>query len=147
MKLFQILLPLILVYFLTYEATASDKYVNVAKSLSAQKYDNTLPPIQVDQWLKEIIPDHLSIKWGEYITACGEQSGNPQTDKNRNFPLCAEVLINQNNNNVGYLLLFIGAEKQGDLEENASLYYGFIKIRNEQITINTLSELKKINWN
>ncbi len=81
------------------------------------------------------------MEWGPYITDCGEQTGNPEIDKARDLPLCAEVELKEDDKLVGYLLLFIGTEKEGLIKEKACLYYGYITSNGKQITIKKLSDL------
>jgi len=145
MRYIALFLLLISVCFSPSPAFPTDGQLDFAKSLTAKDYDDNLPPIQIDQWLKSITPAHFDIQWGNYITACGEQSGNPQLDTDRDLPLCAEVSITENNKTKAYLLLFIGTEKKGNLKESANLYYGFINTNDEQTTIKKLRELKNIN--
>ncbi len=147
MKKFKQILLLIsisLIFFLSSQAIGDEQNINFAKSLTAKEYDSTLPSIPIEKWLKSIMPKHVIVEWGKHITACGEQTGNPEIDKNRDMPLCAEVELKENNKTIGYLLFFIGTENKGMIKKKACLYYGFINSNNKQITIKKLSELKNI---
>jgi predicted transglutaminase-like protease len=59
-------------------AIADDKQVQFAQSLNANVYDKTLPPVQIEQWLKEVVPDHLNIMGGIYhrMRGTNRQSAN-----------------------------------------------------------------------
>lgn len=125
-------------------ALADDDYLSFAKSLQAKDYDSNLPPMPIEQWLKSVLPHGIMAVWNPNITDCGEQTGDPAIDKDRDMPMCAEIELKENSRLVGYLLLFIGTEKKGKLKEDAGLYYGDIKKNEETITLKKLGDLSKI---
>ena len=140
-----LLLSIIPIFLLSpHPAAADDEKVSFAKSLTAREYDNTLPSIPIEKWLRSILKESIVIEWGAYITDCGEQTGNPEIDKERDIPLCAEVELKEDNNLVGYLLFFIGTENEGVVKEKACLYYGHINSNGKQIAIKKLSDLANI---
>jgi hypothetical protein len=127
----------------SYQVTADDQKVSFAKSLTAKDYDNALPSIPIEKWLRSTLQKDILIEWGTDITDCGERTGNPEIDKIRDVPLCAEVKLKKDNTVIGYLLFFIGTENEGMMKEKAALYYGYFNSDNKQITIRKLSELNK----
>ena len=102
----------------------ADVRVQFAKSLPAQAYDATLPAVPVEQWLAAHLPQGVTAHWGEFITDCGEQTGDPAVDRQRDMPLCAEVELKRNDKLVGYLLLAVGTSKKGVSREQAGLFFG-----------------------
>ncbi len=126
------------------KTVADDPKIAFAKSLTAKDYDDALPSVPVEQWLKKTLPENIIIKWGEYITACGEQAGKPELDQERDMPLCAEVELKEDKNTIGYLLLFIGTENKGLLKEAACLYDGYINTNDKQMPLRKLSQLSRI---
>ena len=60
------------------------------------------------------------------------------------MPLCAEIELKKKDKSAGYLLLFVGTEKKGKLEEAAGLYYGYIKQGDKTINIKKLREITKL---
>lgn len=123
---------------------ADDDYIIYAKKLEARKYDNKLPSIPVERWLTLALPGGIVAVWGKNVTDCGEQTGDPETDKGRDMPMCAEIELKEKDKSVGYLLLFIGTEKKGKLKDNATLYYGYIKQGNKTIEFKKLGDIKKM---
>lgn len=144
MKLILLLCIVLLFLLSPHPAAADDEKVSFSKSLTANEYDNVLPAIAIEKWLRSILKESVAIEWGAYITDCGEQAGNPEIDKERDIPLCAEVELKEENRLVGYLLLFIGTENEGVIKEKACLYYGYINSNGKQITITKLSELEHL---
>jgi len=103
-----------MIFFASSPTMADDDYVRFAKSLSAEKYDKSLPSVPVEQWLTSALPRGIAAAWGDNVTDCGEQTGNPAIDSERDMPLCAEIELKQKDKSVGYLLLFVGTEKKAD---------------------------------
>ena len=122
-------------------ALAEEDYVAFAKLLLARDYDASLPAQPIEQWLASTLPQGMTPAWGEHITDCGEQTGDPAIDKERDMPLCAEVELKQKEKTIGYLMLMVGTEKKGRLRNGAGLYFGNIKRNNETVWIKKLSEL------
>ena len=122
-------------------AAADDEKVLFSKSLTAKEYDHSLPSVPIEKWLRSVLNRNTVIEWSPHITDCGEQTGNPDIDKGLDIQLCAEVELKEDNKVVGYLLLFIGTEKEGLSKEKAGLYYGYINLHGKEITIKKLSDL------
>jgi len=133
--------------FVSSPTMADDAYVNFAKSLPAKKYDKKLPSIPVEPWLTSILPRGIVAVWGENVTDCGEQTGDPEIDKERDMPLCAEIELKKKDKSVGYLLLFVGTEKRGKLKDDAALYYGYIKKDDKTIELKKLQEIMTMKGN
>lgn len=74
---------------------ADDDYVVFARSLLARDFDASLPAEPIEQWLKASLPEGMKAIWGEYATDCGEQTGVPAIDKERDMPLCVEIELLQ----------------------------------------------------
>lgn len=123
---------------------ADDEYVKFAKSLSARDYEQGLPYMPIDPWLKSILPKEIVAVWGKHVTDCGEQTGDPAVDRQRDMPFCAEVTLKQNDHTVGYLLLFVGTQKKGKMKDSSRLYFGNIKQAGKTLMLRKLSDLTRI---
>jgi len=145
MKTLATVIVAIIFFCVPEQSVAANDYVTFAKSLLARDYDSSLPAISIEQWLESILPRGTGIVWGNNETDCGEQTGDPSIDKERDMPLCVEVTLVQENRTVGYLSLFVGTDKKGKLKNSAGLYYGFIKEGEKTIDLKNLRELKKLN--
>jgi len=143
----KILSPAIVVFMILFvgsQAMADDDYVSFAKSLQAKNFDKNLPSIPIEQWITSSLPPDIAAVWGKNVTDCGEQTGDPKIDKERDMPLCAEIELKKKDKSVGYLLLFVGTEKKGKMKEAAGLYYGYIKQGNKTINLKRLQEITKL---
>jgi len=69
------------------------KAIKAAKQTSVRQIEASLPDKPVETWLHDLVGAQTKIVWG--VNDCGEQTGNPSLDKDRDFPMCAgaEVLL------------------------------------------------------
>ena len=141
MKILACVLALLMLAFSS--AFAGDDYIAFAKSLTAKHYDTTLPSIPIQQWLTSNLPRGVKAVWGEKVTDCGERTGNPELDRMRDMPLCAEIELKKKDKIVGILLLFIGTEKKGKMNKGG-LYYGYFMHGEKTMDLNELSDIKKL---
>jgi hypothetical protein len=144
MRTIFILIVINMILLSSLPSIADDDYVTFAKSLTADKYDQSLPSLPIEQWLTSILPHGIVASWGKYVTDCGEQMGVPAIDKDRDMPLCAEIEFKENGRSVGYILLFIGSEKKGITSANAELYYGEMRRNDVSIRLKKLGDMKKM---
>jgi hypothetical protein len=144
MKTIFILIVISMILLSSSPSIADDDYVTFAKSLTADKYDQSLPSLPIEQWLTSVLPHGIVASWGRYVTDCGEQTGVPAIDKDRDMPLCAEIEFKENGRSVGYILLFIGTENKGISSVNAELYSGEMRRNDVSIKLNKLGDLKNI---
>ncbi len=100
-------------------STADDDCIAAAKSLTANQYDQSLPALPVEQWITSALRNGMAAVWGEYATDCGERTGVPATDRDRDMPMCAEIELKENGRSAGYIHLIIGTEKRGISSRNA----------------------------
>lgn len=129
--------------FVSSPALADDAYIIFAKSLTARQYDKALPSVPIGQWLRSNLPRDVEVFWGNSVTDCGEWVGQPEADKVRDMPLCAEIELKKKGEVMGYLLLFVGTEKKGKMK-NAGLYFGYFKKAGKTIELNELREITKM---
>lgn len=65
--------------------------IAAAKNTSVHRLDPSLPNKRLDKWLREVVGSKAPIAWE--VNDCGEQTGNPETDKGRDFPTCVEAQV------------------------------------------------------
>jgi hypothetical protein len=124
-------------------AVADDEYVTFAKSLPARDFDANLPAQPVEQWLANALPG-TTLLWEEYVTDCGEQTGDPKIDKDRAIPLCVEIELKQKDRSIGNILLFVGSQETGRSKDHAGLFSGTIQQGNQVVWLKTLGDLNSI---
>lgn len=133
----------ILFYSVSGGALADDALVKKVKSLNAKHFDETLPAEPIEEWLRKHLPEEYEVIWGEYTTDCGESTGGA-ADKERNMPLCVEVEIRRRAKLVGYLVLFLGIQKRGSLNEGVGLYFGYLEHQGTKFNFRKLRDILNI---
>jgi hypothetical protein len=63
--------------------------IATAKNTSVHRLDSSLPDKTLAKWLQDVVGHQARITWE--VNDCGEQTGNPEVDKGRDFPMCVEA--------------------------------------------------------
>jgi hypothetical protein len=124
-------------------ANADDEFVKKAVSLKARDFDQLLPDQPIDGWLRSHIPQRYEVVWGEHVTDCGEGTGTA-VDKERDMPICLEVVLKEGPKIRGYLALYVGTEKRGFLKDGCGLYFGYLEHGGDKYNFKRLSDVTKV---
>jgi len=65
--------------------------IELARQIPVSMLEAGLPNQPLVQWLAEAAGAGAKIDWE--VNDCGEQTGNPDLDRGRDFPLCVEALM------------------------------------------------------
>lgn len=79
------------------------------KRLLVSSLDRSLPKISLEYFLK-YESEGAAIHWE--VNDCGEQTGDPETDKERDFPICVEADFDKDHQAVT-LMIAVGTFKKG----------------------------------
>jgi len=109
-----VLVPLILLATFPLSAQSPDSKaekaaIERAKAVLVSSLDDRLPKITVEYFL-DYESEGAEIHWE--VNDCGEQSGNPEADKDRDFPMCVEADFDVNHRAVS-VSIAIGTSKKG----------------------------------
>jgi hypothetical protein len=116
------------------------KAIEGAKHTSVRKIEKSLPDKSFEKWLRDLIGPKAQTVWE--VNDCGEQSGNPEIDKGRNFPMCVSALVELPGKRKLDLQLLVGTFKTGVKTGPASFHHAAIVAPNGQISfIKSLSLL------
>ncbi len=85
--------------------------IAAAKNTSVHRLDSSLPDKTLAQWLRDSVGHQARITWE--VNDCGEQTGNPETDKGRDFPMCAEAQVTLQGKRKLYIAFSVGTFKTG----------------------------------
>jgi hypothetical protein len=124
-------------------AQADDEGVKRVMSLTARDFDKVLPDQPIDGWLRSNLPARYEVVWGEHITDCGEGTGTV-IDKERDMPICLEVVLKEGLEIKGYLALFVGTEKRGLLKDGYGLYFGYLQYDGNRYNFKWLRDVLKV---
>jgi hypothetical protein len=98
--------------------------IAAAKSTSVQRLDPSLPDRPLEKWLRGVVGPQSQITWE--VNDCGEQTGNPESDKGRDFPICAEAQVPLKQKSTLYVSVSVGTLKTGVQPGSAGLAYAVI---------------------
>ena len=129
---------LLLVPTLLYADQASkEQLLAAAKSTLASQIEPGLPEEPIEYWLQSIV--EKDAVWSWELNDCGEQSGNPEIDKDRDMPICGGIEVTENER-VIYLYFLIGFNETG-IAGSRELYFAGVSQRDSVATYHNLSTL------
>lgn len=104
------------------------------------EFDPALPNISFDSWLSSLAVPGSEVEWS--LNDCGEQTGNPQVDRNREIPMCAEGHVALRDGRELSVLLSIGTW-QGGISDRAPRF-SFAYLREGEETLGLLLTLAEV---
>jgi hypothetical protein len=81
-----------------------------AKSAVVYSFDKALPKTSLESFLTQAAPG-AKVKWES--NDCGEQSGDPEIDSQRDIPICAQASITASNGRTAVVMVAVGSLKKG----------------------------------
>lgn len=69
----------------------SEEAVDAAEQAIVRDMDSTLPETPFGTWLRSVVGEGADIGWS--VNDCGEQVGDPEIDRARDIPMCAEARV------------------------------------------------------
>jgi hypothetical protein len=118
--------------------------ISAARNSIVRDMEKTLPAVKFEAWLQELVGRQTALEWG--VTDCGEQTGDPATDRARDIPVCAEVNVKLPGDRLLSLSLLAGSRQRGLTVGSLTFSSGaIIEPKPKPITwIKTLAELPKL---
>ena len=98
--------------------------IAAAKNTSVHRLDPSLPDKALAKWLRDVVGPQVPIAWE--VNDCGEQTGNPESGKGRDFPMCAEAQATLNQKVTLVISVSVGTFKTGVQPASVSLAYAVI---------------------
>ena len=95
--------------------------IAAAKNTSVHRLDSSLPDKPLEEWLQGVVGPQSQITWE--VNDCGEQTGNPEVDKGRDFPMCAEAQVTLKQKSTLYVSVSVGTFKTGVQPGSVGLAY------------------------
>ena len=94
-----------------------------AKAAIVKRLDATLPDKTLEIWLRD---EFGSAKTAWEVNDCGEQTGDPQRDRGRDFPMCVDASVSLDRGRVLHLVLAVGSFKTGVRRQPPTFVYGSV---------------------
>jgi hypothetical protein len=96
--------------------------IEAAKKAVVRDLDPALPRTTMAAWLVGLSGPAVETKWE--VNDCGEQTGNPEVDRGRDFPMCVQAHLTLGSKRDLYLLLVVGTFKKGVTPGPPRFFYG-----------------------
>ncbi len=87
------------------------RVLTVVKGTPAKELDSALPKARFERWLLDVAGKDAELRWE--LNDCGEQTGDPAVDSQRDLPICAGVYGQLEGSRAFQILLAIGTQKKG----------------------------------
>ena len=125
---------------LSSQQSSDAKAIEAAKNTNVHQIESSLPDKKFEQWLRDVAWAQAETQWE--VNDCGEPSGDPALDKDRDFPMCAEAQVTLDGKRKLHVLLPVGTFKTGVRTGPASFFYAVIvALDGSQTWIERLSQL------
>lgn len=124
------MLAILLAFALSVSASQADSQARdaqataTAKNTSVHRLDPSLPEKSLAKWLREVVGPQAPIAWE--VNDCGEQAGNPEADKGRDFPICVEAQVTLQQKSKLSVSVTVGTLKTGVQPDAVGLAYAVI---------------------
>lgn len=109
--------------FQTSTQLSEKETIDWVRTSLVRSIDRTLPDEPLEAWLRGLLG---SAKTSWETNDCGEQTGNPQLDRGRDFPMCVDVAVTLDDRRVLHLLLAVGTLKTGAQRTPPTFFYGVV---------------------
>lgn len=94
-----------------------DRAITFVKGTPAKDFDSALPKVRFERWLLDVVPPKTKLLWE--LNDCGEQTGDPAIDSQRDIPLCVETGGTLPDGRRFSIQIVIGTSQKAKLEKPA----------------------------
>ena len=129
--------------FQTSTRPSEKETIDMVRNSPVRSIDRTLPDETLEAWLRGLFGPAAKTSWE--TNDCGEQTGNPQLDRGRDFPMCVDVAVTLDDRRALHLLLAVGTLKTGAQRTPPTFFYGVVLEAGEPtLWLKSLGEATKI---
>lgn len=124
------MLSILLAFALSISGSQADtqardaRAIAAAKNTSVHRLDASLPDKPLAKWLRGLVGPQAPIAWE--VNDCGEQTGNPEADKGRDFPICVEAQVGLSQKSTLSVSVSVGTVKTGVQPSSVGWAYAVI---------------------
>jgi hypothetical protein len=93
------------------ESPLEKRAIQVAREIPVSKLERGLPNQALYKWLAQAVGPGVALKWE--VNDCGEQTGDPQADRGRDFPLCVDAIANLSGGRIAIVTIAMGSFQKG----------------------------------
>ena len=117
-----------------------ERVLTFVKGTPAKEFDPALPKLRFERWLLDVVGKGVELHWE--LNDCGEQTGDPEVDSQRDLPVCAGVAAKLDKGRAFQILLAIGTEKKG-IGGKPRLYSIIVQANRRMLDVKRLRDLPK----
>jgi hypothetical protein len=136
---YAVVLTIVLSSF-SYAQISSDDAIDLLQDYPAAKLDSLLPKTPFLTWFKSVVGGSTPLQWE--VNDCGERTGVPMVDQQRDLPVCLEVTAALSDNRRIGVAVWVGTESKG-LTDTPAVYEIYMQIAGQFYHIKRLSDLPK----
>jgi hypothetical protein len=115
------------------------KAIEYVRQLSPSVLDTTLPKGHFSDWLTRILGEDTTVEWE--LNDCGEQTGDPAIDKQRDLPVCVGIYAHLTDRRRLWITILVGTNNKG-LIDSPAIYSVDLESDGQIRTIKRLSDLE-----
>lgn len=124
----------------TYAQITSDDAIDLLQDYPVAKLDSLLPRAPFLTWFKSVVGGSTPLQWE--VNDCGERSGIPMVDEQRDLPVCLEVsAVLPDTRKIG-VAVWVGTERTG-LTDTPAVYEIYLQVAGQFYHMKRLSDLPK----
>jgi len=121
------------------EKVSEERMITFVKGIPAKEFDSSLPKMRLERWLMDVAGNGLPLRWE--LNDCGEQTGDPATDKKRDIPVCVEAAADLPNQRAFSVQIQVGTF--GGKAQKPALRGIYFQFGSKLYEIKKLSDLPK----
>ena len=98
--------------------------LEAGRATLVSQIESELPPMPIQVWLSSLAGPGASFSWE--LNDCGEQTGIPEIDAERDLPICSSVTVSRPAGPPVYVNFLVGTESRGAVKETALYFAGVL---------------------
>ena len=110
-RVFAVLALILLLSSPMYSQITAEDAIDLLEQYPAARLDSLLPKTAFLSWFRNVVGSDAKITWE--INDCGEQTGVPAVDQQRDIPVCFEISALLPDRRVIGVAIAVGTEKKG----------------------------------
>lgn len=140
-KTIRICLIVLLFHSLASSQVTLEDAIDLLGQAPASSLDSLLPKASFLDWFKSTVGPEAKIQWE--INDCGEQTGVPAVDQQRDMPVCLEVTAILPDRRIVGVAIDVGTEKKG-LFGDPAVYNIYLQGNGSILHVKRLRDLPRI---
>jgi len=119
---------------------SADDAIDLLEEFPAAKLDTLLPKTPFLTWFKSVVGASAKLQWE--VNDCGERTGVPMVDQQRDLPVCLEVSADLPDHRRVGVAVWVGTERRG-LTDTPAVYDIYLQLAGQFYHVKRLSDLPK----